>query len=739
MAVALARKTTQTAISQPGSFIGSRSGLAYTLGQQIGAGGNGVVYTISRRPELVAKVQKQPLSQTDIAKLEALIRGATPELLSVAAWPMDGLKSTTGQVVGFVMPRLLDARPLYELYSPRSRVQHFPSADFRFLVHVAANVARLFAAVHKAGFICGDVNHSNILVRQSGTVAAVDCDSFQVGDGSRFPCLVGTDLFVPPELMGTALNAGRRTANHDAFGLAVLVFHLLFMGRHPFAGRFLGKGDMPIERAIAECRFAYSAEALRTEMAAPPFTPPMEVVGQDVRELFERAFHPHGRSGGRPTPEQWIDALDSLKSALLSCRNVPWHHHPQAMGTCPWCAIEGSARTKLFGGLVKITTSAIADFEMLWARYLALAEPPPSRPLPNPAHWKPRPQPKQNRPSVFSRIRLDRVIAAGALVLFAISCIGAQASAISARIMLSLKSALDGVQTSATAEVALRFAILIPLVAPPLTQIFAAAFKGLSRVIMTPGGGRPSRAEMRARQREAERAWLRAASAWQAQPPPPDVSDLRPPIEALKKDLDALASEREAKLCAGAAPIPENEQRSRYLAGFRIEDAKLPNIGPARCAVLRSWGIDTAADVEEAKINEIPGFGRSLTDKIVSWRERTEQAFVYSATPTIDPLVAQRIDRRLAIRRTALMKELRERIAEVEHRVSGHMKMRQALWAEVESAFEAKMTSTPSRVFLHFLWDLHLKQARFALNASSCRSPRSQKPSMSVSLKSASA
>jgi DNA-binding helix-hairpin-helix protein with protein kinase domain len=168
----------------------------------------------------------------------------------------------------------------------------------------------------------------------------------------------------------------------------------------------------------------------------------------------------------------------------------------------------------------------------------------------------------------------------------------------------------------------------------------------------------------------------------------------------LKKDLDALASEREAKLRACAPPIPEKEQRSQYLAGFRIEDAKLANIGTARCAVLRSWGIDTAADVEEAKINEIPGFGRALTDKIVLWRERIEQAFICSAMPTIDPLVAQRIDRQLAVRRTALMKELRERIGEVEHRVSGHMKMRQALWAEIESALEAKMASTPTRVFL---------------------------------------
>ena len=274
MAVAAVKPRARTAPATAPAFTGTRSGHTYALGQQIGAGGNGVVYTVARRPELVAKINKHALSAHDIDKLDVLVRAATPDLLSVAAWPMDCLKSRAGQVVGFVMPRVVDARPLYELYSPRARVQHFPSADFRFLVHAAANVARLFAAVHKAGFIAGDVNHSNILVRSNATVAAVDCDSFQVGDGSRFPCLVGTELFVPPELLGKALGATRRTGNHDAFGLAVLIFHLLFMGRHPFAGRYLGKGEMPIERAIAESRFAYSHDTGRTQMAPPPYTPP---------------------------------------------------------------------------------------------------------------------------------------------------------------------------------------------------------------------------------------------------------------------------------------------------------------------------------------------------------------------------------------------------------------------------------------------------------------------------------
>ena len=119
--------------------------------------------------------------------------------------------------------------------------------------------------------------------------------------------------YLPPELLGRALGATRRTANHDGFGLAVLIFHLLFMGRHPFAGRYLGKGEMPIERAIAESRFAYSHDAGRTQMAPPPYTPPIEMVGPTITGLFERAFHGDGHKGGRPSPEAWIDALDALK------------------------------------------------------------------------------------------------------------------------------------------------------------------------------------------------------------------------------------------------------------------------------------------------------------------------------------------------------------------------------------------------------------------------------------------
>jgi len=50
-----------------------------------------------------------------------------------------------------------------------------------------------------------------------------------------------------------------------------------------------------------------------------------------------------------------------------------------------------------------------------------------------------------------------------------------------------------------------------------------------------------------------------------------------------------------------------------------------------------------------------------------------------------------RIDRQLAARRTKLMQELHERIGEVERKVGPFTRDQAALWAQVESAFSARM------------------------------------------------
>ena len=631
-------------------FAGTLTGSAYRLGAEVGSGGEGIIHAVVRRPELLAKVYRRPPSRYEIDKLDALVRAATPDLLSVAAWPTDSLKNPSGLVIGFVMPRVLDARALYDLYGPRSRVQHFPSADFRFLVHVAGNIARLFGTVHAAGFIIGDVNHGNILVRNDGTVAAVDCDSLQIGDGSRFPCRVGTDLFVPPELLGKNFDSVRRTPNHDAFGLAVLIFHLLFMGRHPFAGRYLGLGEMPIEKAIAECRFAYARDGNRTKMAPPPFTVPMTAIGPATGELFERAFHPDGRKHGRPTPQDWIRVLDALNASLSTCASVPWHQYPPSLRSCPWCEIETAARVKLFGGLMRVASAGLGELDMLWARYTRIADPGPPKALPRDQDWAPPGSRRLNR-----RVVRRLLGSATAVTSFAAAGLCAATNPMAAAVVLIV---------GAVAVVAILLGLCVP---------------------------RTARAQALDAFACADNAWQAVAQAWRAIPPVVDFTQPRQAIEALKAKLDGLAPERAARLITLAKPVSEAEQRARYLGQFRIEGAGLYNIGAARAAVLRSWGIDTAADIHDAKISEIPGFGRNLTDRLVNWRDGLERKFTFEPLAVTDPLDVQKIDRELAARRTRLMKELRSAIAGLEKQIACIRDERTDQLKRLEAAFNARM------------------------------------------------
>ena len=83
----------------------------------------------------------------------------------------------------------------------------------------------------------GDINQSSILVSNGATVALIDSDSFQVTDGSEtFLCRVGVPEYTPPELQGAQLSKVERTPNHDAFGLAIVVFSAPLHGSSPLRG-----------------------------------------------------------------------------------------------------------------------------------------------------------------------------------------------------------------------------------------------------------------------------------------------------------------------------------------------------------------------------------------------------------------------------------------------------------------------------------------------------------------------
>lgn len=318
------------------------AGVPLVTGERIGRGSEGEVLAIADDPCRAIKLYLEPDARHE-AKVRAMIAARLAERCASVAFPLQLVQHSDGRFAGFTMRRVSDSQPIFELFASGSRRERFPLADWAFLVRTAANIARVVAQVHAGGAVIGDINSSGFLVSQQAMVTLIDADSFQVA-GHR--CRVGMPEYTPPELQGIRFGEVDRTTDHDAFGLAVMIFQLLALGRHPHTGVRSGRA-IPIETAIAQGRFAYSL--IREVGSSPP--PGALTLGDlplSVRTLFERAFA--FRLGPRPTAAEWVRELALLEAELVRCVRKPHHVIPTLAATCPWCRVERELGQPIFPG-----------------------------------------------------------------------------------------------------------------------------------------------------------------------------------------------------------------------------------------------------------------------------------------------------------------------------------------------------------------------------------------------------
>lgn len=627
-----------------GRTLRDAAGRSLRLGGRLGGGGEGDVFEVEGRADLAAKIYHRPASPEKAAKLVAMAAARTDRLLALAAWPIGTLHDPGGATLGFLMPRGRNHKDIHLLYGPKSRRNEFPDADWRFLLRTAANLARAFATIHAVGCVISDINHGNFLVSPRGTVMPIDCDSYQFRSGERvFRCEVGTSLFTPPELQGRPFREVVRTVDHDAFGLAVLIFHLLFMGRHPYAGRFHGPGEMPPERAIAEHRFAYGRDAARRLMEPPPHTLPLEALPPSLALLFERAFA--DGHGPRPSSEAWISGLGALERAPRQCRVEPAHWYAPHLGKCPWCPIEAAVGYAFFGSPSGPKPDGF-DLAAAWAAIAAVGPPGPAPALPSRGQLALRPSAEA---CVARRRRIGRIalgISVGALGL--VAAFG------------GLKGA--GAFWLAVAAIVAGFAL-----------------------------GRPDKEERRrfeAARAAAETRWRSAVERWER-----EASDARfkAKLDELVRakvayaDLPAL---RQRRLTQARADLRQTQLR-RFLEAHLIERAKIANIGAGRKAILQAYGIENAWDVTERAIAKVPGFGPALTASLLRWRRSVESRFHHDPSRGLDPRDIAAIDQEIAGLARKLATELRAGPEELQRVVQQIATARSMQRVDLEGAFRA--------------------------------------------------
>lgn len=323
------------------------NGQSLRLGKKLGEGGEGVVYTLPGYPHLVAKIYSNPIDAAQVEKLRTICAMASPQLDSACAWPRS-LIVCHDRVCGFTMPLLSGGTEIHELFGSASRKRLFPKADWGFLIHVSKNLAAAVNTLHRSNIVVGDLNQRNTVVFPDGTVKLWDCDSFQIQRNNKiYYCKVGVPEFTPPELQDCQTFDGvKRTFDHDLFSLAVMIFYLLFMGRHPYSGDPIHSSTMSYELqdAIRRKLFAYSSHARRLGIAPPKNSPPVFDLGEQLLPLFSKSFETLMRTSAG----HWFDSLSSLSNNLNRCDINPGHVYPRTRNKCPWCAYETAWKVVTF-------------------------------------------------------------------------------------------------------------------------------------------------------------------------------------------------------------------------------------------------------------------------------------------------------------------------------------------------------------------------------------------------------
>ena len=326
-------------------IVRTATGATVELGVEIARGGEAVIHRVVGDDRLLAKVFFT--DRTAMAdKLTAMRDHPPPDPAGVQghsaiAWPRELLLDDAKRLIGFLMPYIRDAVPALDVLNPRRRAQTLPDFDRAYLHRAARNLASALAALHAAKVVVGDLNERNVLVTPRALVTLIDADSFQIqrirpAEIVFYPCPVGRAEYTPPELQGQPFHDTVRLPEHDAFGLAVLLFQLLMAGSHPFRSAWLADGEAPpLEEKIRRGWFPY-LERPAAPVAPPPGTPALGALHPVVVDGFVRAFaHGHADPHRRPTAEDWAHRLEEAEAHLIRCPTG--HAFADHLAVCPDC------------------------------------------------------------------------------------------------------------------------------------------------------------------------------------------------------------------------------------------------------------------------------------------------------------------------------------------------------------------------------------------------------------------
>ena len=169
---------------------------------------------------------------------------------------------------------------------------------------------------------------------------------------------------------------------------------------------------------------------------------------------------------------------------------------------------------------------------------------------------------------------------------------------------------------------------------------------------------------LRQERSQAETAWRNVQQAWTQHAGNQKFVEIKNQVDALIRLLSDLPSE-EQRLLKILDKKKRDAQLNRHLERFLIVDAKIKKIGSGK-AVLRSFGIETAADINPARISAIQGFGPSLVSELMAWRQNAIDKFIYNAAEPLNPIDLSALKTKIATQRKEFENKIRNSVVSLQ-------------------------------------------------------------------------
>ena len=291
-------------IPSNGDKVFDKSGKSIMLGQEIGNGAEGIVYSVD--DDSVCKIYKEDkFTNLSHEKLKLMI-GKQITNQSIC-WPSDIIYDESNNPVGYLMKKAEGVELHKRLFfGPKLIEARLPSWTKVDLVKVCLNILDAIRVLHLSNVLIGDLNGRNIMVCEDCSIYIVDTDSFQL---EGYPCPMGQIAFTPPEIQKKKFNTFLRTTGHENFAIATLIFMILMPGKPPYAKV---DGGM-ITDNIRKAAFSYP---YNKNLPKDPPKGPWRFMWSHLPSKTKKLFYETFEEGVRFDCREWLDALKSYEYEL---------------------------------------------------------------------------------------------------------------------------------------------------------------------------------------------------------------------------------------------------------------------------------------------------------------------------------------------------------------------------------------------------------------------------------------